>query len=306
MKIAIIGSINADIVINVAEFAAQNETVISEQDYILSDGGKGANQAAAAAAAGVEVSFIARVGDDELGTRAIANLERAGVNCAFVSKTSHAATGLAAILVNQHGDNIISVAAGANARLTAADVSAAESVIAQADAMIVQLEVPLQAVEAAIRVARAHGVTVILNPAPAPKAALSFLGDVDLLIPNESEARYLAALHGAKEVSLEDAARTLLAAGARNVVVTLGANGCLLATAEGLRHISSYPVEAVDTTGAGDVFCAFLTAALIRGATLTVAVDEASAAAALSVTRPQARKHLPTAAEVMEFRTARR
>ena len=161
------------------------------------------------------------------------------------------------------------------------------------------------AVEAAIRVARAHGAKVVLNPAPAPEAALTFLGDVDLLIPNESEARYLAALHGAEGASLEDSARALLAAGARNVVVTLGADGCLLATAEGLRHIPPYPVEAVDTTGAGDVFCAFLTAALIRGATLAAAVDEASAAAALSVTRPQARKHLPTAAEVMKFKTAR-
>ncbi|GGC12296.1 ribokinase [Novosphingobium endophyticum] len=305
MKIAIVGSINADIVINVREFAAPNETVISEQDYVLSDGGKGANQAAAVAAAGAEASFIARIGDDELGNRAIANLVQAGVNCEFVSKTPHAATGLAAILVNRHGDNIISVAAGANAHLTAADISAAESSIAQADAIIVQLEVPLQAVEAAIRVARAHGVKVVLNPAPAPEAALTFLGDVDVLIPNESEARYLAALHGAEDASLENAARALLSAGARNVVVTLGADGCLLATAEGLRHIPPYPVEAVDTTGAGDVFCAFLTAALIRGAPLAAAVDEASAAAALSVTRPQARKHLPTAAEVMEFKTAR-
>ena len=248
--------------------------------------------------------MIARVGSDDLGTRAIESLQQAGVDCSQITVTAGAATGLAAILVDSHGDNIISVAPGANGQLDAADVTAAESIIAQADALIVQLEVPLDAVEAAVRLARTHGAIVILNPAPAPAGRLTFLHDVDILVPNQHEARHLAELYGATSATPEEAARLLIAAGARNVVITLGAEGCLVATADGIEHVPPYKVEAVDSTGAGDVFCGFLTSAVTRGRPLIDAVREASAAAALSVTRPQARSQLPTQAEVQAFARA--
>lgn len=304
MRVAVVGSINADITINVAEFARRNETVIGQRDYILSQGGKGANQAAAAASAGIAVHMIARVGSDDLGTRAIESLKEAGVDCSWVTVTAGAATGLAAILVDSHGDNIISVAPGANGQLDATDVMAAESIIAQADALIVQLEVPLDAVEAAVRLAKAHGAVVILNPAPAPAGRLTFLSEVDILVPNQHEARHLAELYGAASATPEEAARLLIAAGARNVVVTLGAEGCLVATSDSIQHVPPYRVAAVDSTGAGDVFCGFLTCAVTRGRPLIDAVREASAAAALSVTRPQARSQLPTQAEVQAFTRA--
>jgi len=302
MQIAVVGSINTDITINVATFAKPNETVIGADNYILSQGGKGANQAAAAAASGAQVHMIAQVGDDDLGSQAIKSLKSAGVHCEHIKIADSSSTGLAAILVNQDGDNSITVAPGANNSLTPQNITAAKGIITQSDCLILQLEIPLETVEAAINLAHKNGVPTILNPAPASKKELPFLSQVDFLIPNEIEAYDMASLYGDTPKSPEEAARCLIKAGVKNIVITLGSKGCLIANAEGLlQRIKPYPVKAVDTTGAGDTFCGFLANALSQGKPLATAAEEASAAASLSVTRPQARSQLPNQAEVSEF-----
>lgn len=302
MQIAVVGSINTDITINVATFAKPNETVIGSDNYILSQGGKGANQAAAAAASGAQVHMIAQVGDDDLGSQAIKSLQNVGVHCSHIKIADNSSTGLAAILVNKDGDNSITVAPGANNSLTPENITSAEDTIAESNCLILQLEIPLETVEAAISLAHKHGVPTILNPAPASKNKLPFLSQVDFLIPNEIEAYDMASLYGNTPKSPEEAAKCLIGTGVKNIVITLGSKGCLIANTEGLlQRIKPYPVKAVDTTGAGDTFCGFLANALAQGKSLSDAAEEASAAASLSVTRPQARNQLPNQKEVSEF-----
>lgn len=297
--ICVVGSINVDILIEVDTFAKPNETVIGKRDFTLAQGGKGANQAAAAAAAGATVHLVARVGSDDWGRDAIAQLEQAGVDCTHVAITPDATTGLAAIMVDAHGNNMITVASGANMLLSPADVMRAESVIASSRVLVLQLEVPVETVEAAIAVARKHQVTILLNPAPAPRARLASLAGVDVIVPNEHEAKNLAELYGSTPGT--DAAAALLGAGVGHVVVTEGSRGCRVVTPGASSSIPPFKVDAVDTTGAGDVFCGFLAHALGRGRSVQDAAIEASAAAAISVTRPHARGQLPRQDEVAEL-----
>lgn len=298
MSIVVVGSVNADIVIRVDEFAELNETVLTDGGYVLSQGGKGANQAAAAAHAGAQVTMIGRIGDDELGERAAASLESVGIDCRHLRITMDGKTGIAAIIVNARGDNCITVAAGANSTLSPDDIADASATIADAKVLMLQLEVPIKTVAAAIRAAREScGPAVILNPAPAPSAALEFLHEIDILVPNQSEARQMAAQLGVHSPDPKAQARALLAAGARNVIVTLGEDGCLWAGAEGIRRFAAHRVDVVDTTGAGDTFCGFLGASLARGDAIPQAIALASAASAIAVSRPQARLNMPSLAE---------
>lgn len=299
--ICVVGSINVDILIEVDAFARPNETVIGNRDFILSQGGKGANQAAAAAAAGAHVHMIARVGDDDWGREAIGHLEDAGVDCAHVDITPHATTGLAAIMVDAGGNNMITVASGANMLLTPDDVMRAEAVIASSRVLLLQLEVPTETVEAAIAMAHRHDVMVVLNPAPAPRAPLRGVEGVHVLVPNEHEAAGLARLHAPAEAVDTAAAGALIAAGVRHIVITEGARGCRVFDVGGVTPIAPFRVDAIDTTGAGDVFCGFLAFALATGRSIREAAVEASAAAAISVTRAQARSKLPRRHEVSEL-----
>lgn len=300
--ICVVGSINVDILIEVDAFANPNETVIGKRDFKLSQGGKGANQAAAAAAAGARVHMVARVGDDDWGRDAIRQLEALGIDCAHVGITPNATTGLAAIMVDAQGNNMITVAPGANMLLTPADVMRAESVIASSRALVLQLEVPIETVEAAITVARRHGVMVILNPAPAPRSQLRSLEGIDVMVPNEHEAASLAQLNGKTTAThVDDAAGPLLAAGVGHVIITEGARGCRVIGPGGATPIPPFKVDVLDTTGAGDVFCGFLAHALGTGRSIHDAAVEASAAAAISVTRAHARGQLPRRDEVVEL-----
>lgn len=299
--ICVVGSINVDILIEVDVFANPNETVIGKRDFKLSQGGKGANQAAAAAAAGARVHMVARVGDDDWGRDAIRQLEAAGIDCAHVGITPNATTGLAAIMVDARGNNMITVAPGANMLLTPADVMQAEAVIASSRALVLQLEVPIETVEAAITVARRHGVMIILNPAPAPRNPLRSLEGIDVMVPNEHEAASLAQLDGGMEMVGMDAAGPLLAAGVGHVIITEGARGCRVIDPGGTTLIPPFKVDARDTTGAGDVFCGFLAHALGAGRSIHDAAVEASAAAAISVTRAHARDQLPRRDEIVEL-----
>jgi ribokinase len=291
----VVGSSNTDLIVRAERLPAPGETVLGGE-FITAAGGKGANQAVAAARCGARVAFVARVGADAYGRDSLANFAREGMDTRYVFTDRQALSGVALIVVDARGQNLIAVASGANARLTPADVAAARPAFAEARVLLLQLESPMETVLAAARLGREHGLTVILNPAPARPLPTELYPLVDVLTPNEHEAAALT-----DERAPEAAARALLARGVKTVIVTLGAAGVLLATGNGVETHAGFRVEAVDTTAAGDAFNGGLAVARARGEPLLAAIRYAQAAAALSVTRLGAQPSLPTAAEVAAF-----
>lgn len=282
--IALVGSINLDIVVGVDRHPAPGETVLGDDRQEL-PGGKGANQAVAAARLGADVAFVGRVGDDDAGRRLRDGLTAEGVDVTHVRVDADAPTGVALIAVDRAGENTIVVSSGANARVSAADVEAARDVLANAAVTLVQHEVPEDAVAAAIAAA---GGTVVLNPAP----ARPIVAPVDVLVPNRGELEALAGRAG-DPVEL---ARSLDSA--RAVVVTLGNEGAAVIEGSRVERIPAPRVDAVDTTGAGDAFCGALAQALDAGADLVEAARWAVRAAAASVTKPGAQGGLPRRADL--------
>ncbi len=276
-EICVVGSVNLDIVVAVNHHPSPGETVLGGDRAEL-HGGKGANQAVAAARAGRRVAFVGRVGRDEIGKRLRAELEREGVDVTHLRTDRDALSGTALIAVDAAGENTIVVSPGANGRVGADDVAAADDVLRDARVTLLGHEVPEQAVAAAASVATG---TVVLNPAPARPVAPDVMARVDVLVPNRGE---LATLTGRDGDPAELAALI-----GRPVVVTLGADGALVVLDRRADHIPAPSVDVVDTTGAGDTFCGALAAALVGGAELVDAARAAVAAAALSVTRPGAR-----------------
>jgi ribokinase len=294
-SVLVVGSSNTDLIVRVPRLPAPGETVLGS-DLATAAGGKGANQAVAAARLGARVTFVARVGADAYGRAALAQFQREGLDTRFVTTDSEAPSGAALIVVGPNGQNQIAVAPGANLRLTPADVEAARPAFEQGRVLLLQLESPVETVLAAARLGRAHGLTVILNPAPAQALPDELYSLSDVLTPNEREAGQLTG-----EQSPEDAASVLLDRGAGSVIVTLGEAGALLATREALHRVPGFPVAAVDATAAGDAFNGALAVALARGEPLPAAVRRAHAAAAIAVTRQGAQPSLPTAEEVDSF-----
>ncbi len=296
--IVVVGSSNTDMIVQADRLPLPGETVLGG-DLAIAPGGKGANQAVAAARLGAAVTFIARVGQDMFGQEALRNFQREGLDIRYLVQDPQAPSGVALIVVGPGGQNIIAVAPGANQRLTPADVETARPAFVQARAVLLQLEIPIETVLAAAQAGRAAGATVILNPAPAPSRPLpaALFEAVDILTPNETEA---AALTGKQEP--EGAAAALLARGVGTVIVTLGAEGALVATgSDHMQRIPGFRVKAVDATAAGDAFNGGLAVALAQREALDAAVRYAHAVAALSVTRLGAQPSLPTAAEVEAF-----
>jgi ribokinase len=297
--IVVVGSINMDLVARVPRLPRPGETVHGSE-FMQAPGGKGANQAVAAALLGADVTLFGRVGDDVYGKQLVAALDRPGVRTGQVQTTSSCPSGLALISVEDSGQNAITVIGGANLRLTPDDVRAREAVIRDADALLVQLEVPLETVVAAVEIARQHGVMTILDPAPAPAAQLpDQLYAVDLISPNQSEAE---ALTGIAVVTIDDAARAAMALhrrGVRHVVIKLGERGAFASKIRGNAiHIPAPQVNVVDTTAAGDAFTAALAVALVEDRSLGDATRFACAAGSLATTRPGAQGAMPTRAEV--------
>jgi ribokinase len=280
--IAVVGSINLDVVVAVARLPGPGETVVGGDRREL-PGGKGANQAVAAARLGADVAFVGRVGADAAGRRLRADLEDEGVDVTGLRSDDGAPSGMALIGVDEGGENAIIVSPGANGRVGDEDVAAAGELLASAGVVLLQHEIPAAAVAAA---AAAAGGRLVLNPAPARELA----GRADVLVPNRGELERLAG--GGPPA--EAAARLGLPA----VVVTLGAEGALVVEGSGTEEVGAPEVQVVDTTGAGDAFCGALADALDRGAELVEAVRFAVAAAALSVTGEGARGGLPSRAEV--------
>ena len=286
-RIVVIGSVNADLVVRGPAIPSPGETVTGGT-FLQAHGGKGANQAVSAARAGAHVTFVARVGADELGHDAIESLRIEGIDVGHVRRDPDHATGVALIMVDEAGENAISVAPGANAHLSVDDVEAAREAIESADVLLTQLETPLPAVEHAATIASAANTTVILNPAPARALSTSVLALVDVLTPNQGESAFLTA--GAEPRA---AALQLRELGVTNVVVTLGSRGALVASADGDRSVPGFPARAIDSTAAGDAFNGFLAVFHAEGLDLNEAVRQACAAGALTTTVPGARPSLP-------------
>lgn len=287
-----------DLVVRSPRFALAGETILGHA-FLTIPGGKGANQAVAAKRMGAEVAMIGRVGDDEFGLTLRRNLEAEGINTERLQDTPAESTGVALITVDDSGENTIIVVPGANGRLTVEDIEDARRLIADADILLMQLEIPLPVVERAAQIAAKSGTTVILNAAPARALPGALLSAVDFLVVNETEALLVA---GASAGTPDEAARTLHATGVRNVVVTLGPQGSLLVPSNGESvAAAAYPVRPVDTTAAGDGFAGAFAVALADGVPAPEALRWGNAEGALAVTREGAQPSLPTRAEVEAF-----
>ncbi len=292
-RVAVVGSLNIDLVVRAPRIPQPGETIIGG-DFRQMPGGKGANQAVAAVRLGASVSMVGRVGRDGFGQTLLENLAHDGVDHSFVIQDAAAATGVALIVVDDAGQNSIVVASGANGRLSPGDVQAAEAAIARADVLLLQLESPLEAVTRAAEMAHAHGVAVVLNPAPARPLSASLFSIVDVLVPNESETALLTEMPVADRAQAEAAAAALLELGVGTVILTLGERGALLAGADGVTHVPAFEVVPVDTTAAGDAFVGGFAVALAEGRALAEAARWGNAAGALATTKAGAQPSLPT------------
>ncbi len=287
-SVVVVGSINEDVVLLVSRAPRPGETVTAERTTRRA-GGKGANQAVAAARAGAAVRMIGRVGEDAAGERMLEDLRREGVDTAEVTALAGEATGTAYITVTADGENTIVVEPGANASLSPDDVAAHREALAGAAVMLAQLEVPVDAVAAAVREARDGGVRPVVTLAPAQDVPAELLGGLDPLLVNEHEAGFLLGVDDIAD-DVQGAGRRLLDLGPKSVVITLGARGAVLADPRGVQQLPALEVdEVLDTTGAGDAFAGVLASALARGASLPDAVQAGLAAGAESVGRVGAR-----------------
>jgi len=279
--IAVIGSINVDLTTFVDRMPQAGETIFG-RSFHLGFGGKGANQAVAAQLSGAQVSMVGRVGDDLFGPAALDALRSYGVNTDQVQTTGGVSTGVAPIFVESSGQNRILVVKGANELVSPADVDATAETLRRAHCIILQLEIPVETVAYALRFAQEAGIRTILNPAPAQPLSEEVLRHADYLIPNESEAATLTGMSVGSIEEVQAASRKLREMGARSVITTLGANGALFTENGTTEHIPGFPVEARDTTGAGDAFIGSFAYSLANGSDPKTAIRRANLYAALS------------------------
>jgi ribokinase len=303
-KIAVVGSLHMDFIVKVETIPRVGETVLGSA-FQRSPGGKGANQAVAAAKLGADVVLIGRVGADAVGRELLEAVKAQGIDGGYVLEDEGTYTGLALILVDEEGGNIIAVASGADLNCCTEDIKRAEEAITASTVLLTQLEIPLPVVEYAVDVAYGEGVRVILNPAPAHDLSDHLLKKVYLLTPNETEAEFLTGIQIRGLRTADMAAERLLARGVDNVVMTLGREGALIATKDGTVHVQGVDVQAVDTTGAGDAFCGALAVAIATGKDLRDAVTYANYAGALTTTKIGAQEALPTREDLERFMKSR-
>jgi ribokinase len=300
-RITIVGSLNMDLVIRSPRIPQPGETIIGSEFQTI-PGGKGANQAVAAARLGGQVTMVGKVGEDTFADVLLDNLASAEIGASLVQRDGQAASGVALIVVDDHGENIIVVASGANMRMTEKDVEAAEAAIADSDVLLLQLEVPLPVVKRAVQIAQSHNVTVVLNPAPARELPPDLLASVDVLVPNESETALLTGLPTESQTELEIAATHLLDSGVGSVVITLGKRGAYLASTDHESKIyEAFSIQPVDTTAAGDAFVAGLAVNYGAGKTLPEAIRWGNAAGAMAALRFGAQTSLPYQNEVQDL-----
>ena len=300
MNITVIGSSNTDMIIKVPRIPKPGETILGGK-FSTHAGGKGANQAVAAARAGGNVTFVGRVGDDIFGAQALKGLEKEGINIDYIVKDKEAPSGIAEILVAEEGGNSVAVASGANQNLSVYDIIAAKEPILASDIILMQLEIPLKTVEYAAKLAYDNGIRVILNPTPGQPLPISILKTVTILTPNEYEAEMLTGIKIEDEGAAEDAGKILMSKGVNKVIITIGKKGALILDSSGSDLVGGFKVNAVDTTVAGDVFNGALAVALAEKNNIWEAVKFSNAAAALSVTKMGAQSSVPRREDIIEF-----
>ncbi|HFT0378094.1 TPA: ribokinase [Enterobacter mori] len=299
-NLVVLGSINADHILNLETFPTPGETVTGNQ-YQVAFGGKGANQAVAAGRSGANIAFIACTGDDDTGERVRKQLVSDNIDVAPVSVVEGESTGVALIFVNAEGENVIGIHAGANAALTTERVEAQRAIISGADALLMQLESPVESVLAAAKIAHENHTTVVLNPAPARVLSDELLALVDIITPNETEAEKLTGIRVENDGDAARAAGALHDKGIGTVIITLGSRGVWVsANGEG-RRVPGFRVKAIDTIAAGDTFNGALVTALLEGRAMDEAIRFAHAAAAIAVTRKGAQPSVPWRKEIDEF-----
>ncbi|MBQ1953586.1 MAG: ribokinase [Alistipes sp.] len=298
-NIVVIGSTNTDMVVKASHLPAGGETVLGGE-FLMNAGGKGANQAVAAARYGNRVVFVAKTGNDLFGERVRSSLREDDIVTDYVSIDPLHPSGVALITIDARAENCIVVASGANMYLSTADVDAAREEISAADVVLMQLESPIETVTYAARMAAEAGVKVVLNPAPAPDKPLpeELMRSLYLITPNRSEASRLSGIEVKDMESAREAAKAILDRGPQSVIITLGGDGSLVYDGQEFTFIEATKVEAVDTTAAGDTFNGVLATMVAEGRNLIDAAREASLAAAISVTRMGAQPAAPTRAEV--------
>lgn len=298
-KIVIVGSANTDMVISADHFPLPGETLMGT-NFMTNYGGKGANQAVAAARMGGQTVFIGKVGDDDFGTSTISNLSSEGIDISHLYTTQEVSTGVALITTIPSGENSIIVSAGANGRLTAEDVRKSEDTIAQACTVLMQLETPIAALTEAARLGKKHGAYTILNPAPASATPLpqELLENIDLLIPNQTEASSISGIEIKDESTAMAAISAIQQMGVKNVIITIGSKGAIAKMGNSLITVPAFKVKAVDTTAAGDTFCGALCVALSEGKDMEAAIRFANKASSISVTRKGAQLSIPHRSEL--------
>lgn len=290
-RVIVIGSTNTDMVISVPHLPEPGETVLGGRFHMV-NGGKGANQAIAAARAGGDVGFLTCVGDDAFGKNACDLFKQEGIDTSYIKIVEKEPSGVAMINVSENGENSISVAPGANSLLLPEDIKKAESFISKADIVLLQLEIPIQTVYSSIRIAVENKVPVILNPAPAQRIDPEILRMIDYITPNKNEAVAIANLGKSMRYN-EDLILELKRNGLKTVIITLGERGVLFTENGQVGHQDGHKVEVIDTTAAGDTFNGYLAVSLARGETLDQAIRIANQAASLSVTRLGASTSIP-------------
>ena len=299
-KVVVVGSFMMDLVVKAERRPRKGETLIGDE-FGMFIGGKGTNQAIAAARLGAQVDMIGRLGTDLFGDMFMSALNEEGINTQFIVRDREVGTGVGTPVIDAQGDNSIIIIPRANMRLTVEDVKKAGNVIGVANVLLLQLEVPVESSQRAAEIARDGGATVILNPAPARELPDSFLKYIDFIAPNEPETEMLTGVPVPDQAGAEQAAKILLDKGMSAVVLTLGERGALLLTPEMTKAVPAYEVDVVDTTAAGDAFCGALATNLARGAELEQAVAYANAAGAMAVTIMGAEPSMPTKRQLEHF-----
>lgn len=282
-RIAVVGSANVDLTTFTNQFPKPGETIFG-QNFDLGFGGKGANQAVAARLCGAEVFMIARVGSDLFGPATIENFRKQGIDATHVRQVEGLSSGVAPIFVEPSGQNRILVVKGANDALKPADVDAASEVLKTVDCIVLQFEIPIETVYYTVAFARKHGIRCIVNPAPAQPVDMASLKDLDYFVPNEHEAETISGMPVRTVEQAKDCAAKLVSGGVRRVIITLGANGSLIASGEGAEHVVPFAVKTVDSTGAGDAFIGSFAVFLGEGMPEMEALRRANLYAGLSTT----------------------
>ncbi|MFN0293784.1 ribokinase [Pedobacter helvus] len=296
-SIVVIGSSNTDMVVRTARFPSAGETILGG-NFLMNAGGKGANQAVAAARLGGKVTFVCKTGNDIFGKQALTSFAKEGIDISFAVTDPGQPSGVALIMVDDHAENVIVVAPGANGKLLKADIKQVEERILSADYLLMQLETPLETVAYAAEFAYQNGIKVVLNPAPAQKLPADLFKHIAIITPNEKEAGMLTGTQIDDIESVKRAALKLYGKGVETIIITMGSRGALVLNDDTFTHIKSPLVEAVDTTAAGDVFNGALVVALSERRDLIAAVEFACQASAIAVTRHGAQNSAPYREEV--------